>query len=131
MTVEALRAEIDHGAMTAFTEVVFNGLAGIVPIRMLAETGTPDQKPQSKFVEATQLMPALPDLAKHAARAARGLYAVPGIVSKPGSARATCLTGRRTVKPVCSSAAFGTIHWMSRLAFVRHREQGKGAKWAS
>ncbi|MCQ0972272.1 hypothetical protein MLD63_17820, partial [Paracoccus sp. TK19116] len=88
MTLEALRSEIDHGAMTAFTEVVFGGLTGIVPIRMLAETGTPDQKPQSRYVEATQLMPALPDLAKHAAGAARGLYVVPGIVSKPGSARA-------------------------------------------
>ncbi|MCQ0972054.1 hypothetical protein MLD63_16670, partial [Paracoccus sp. TK19116] len=88
MTLEALRSEIDHGAMTAFTEVVFDGLAGIVPIRMLAETGTPDQKPQSKFVEVTQLTSALPDIAKHAARAVRGIYAVPGIVSRPGSARA-------------------------------------------
>lgn len=88
MTLEALSPEIDHGAITAFTEVVFDGLAGIVPIRMLAETGTPDQKPQSKFVEVTQLMPALPDLAKDAAGTARGLYVVPGTVIKPGSARA-------------------------------------------
>lgn len=88
MTSDVTYPEIDCGAIAAFAEVVFGGLPGFVPIRMLAETGTPDQKPQSRFVEVPNLTTVLPELASGAARAARGLYVVPAIVSKPGSARA-------------------------------------------
>lgn len=82
MTADARSPWIDPGAITMFTEVVFGGLTGIVPVRMLAETGTPDQKPQSRFIEVPKLAAALPDLASGAARTARGLYVVPGTVSK-------------------------------------------------
>lgn len=87
MTPDARSLEIDHAAIAVFTEAVFGGLTGIVPVRMLAETGTPEQKPQSRFIEVPKLAATLPDLASGAATAARGLYVVPGTVSKPGSAR--------------------------------------------
>lgn len=89
--------EIAREAIAGFVDVVFGGLNGIVPIRLLGETGTPDQKPQSKYIELAKLGAALPDLAIRAAATARGLYVVPGTVSTPGSARARDIVQTRVL----------------------------------
>lgn len=88
---------IDRSAIATFTELVFDGLTGLVPIRMLAETGTPEQKPQSRYIDIAKLGAALPDLATSAARVVRGLYVVPGTVSAPGSARAKDIVQTRVL----------------------------------
>jgi P4 family phage/plasmid primase-like protien len=80
--------QIDAEAIVAYVELVFGYLEGQVPIRLLAETGTPDQKPRVEFCAPTQLATELVRLAPWAAANSRGLFVVPGTVAKPGFARA-------------------------------------------
>ena len=79
---------IDPTAIADFAEVVFGYLEGLVPIRLFAETGTPDQKPRIEFCTPELLADTLVRLAPSAAAHQRGLYVVPGTVTRKGSARA-------------------------------------------
>lgn len=79
---------IDPTAIASYAELVFGYLDGLVPIRLFAETGTPEQKPAVQFCAPGELAARLETLAPWAARHARGLYVVPGTVVREGSARA-------------------------------------------
>lgn len=79
---------IDPVAIATYAELVFGYLEGLVPIRLFAETGTPDQKPRLEFCRPKELAVELERLAHWAAANSRGLYVVPGTVARRGSVRA-------------------------------------------
>lgn len=79
---------IDPNAIDRFVDVVFGYLDGYAPIRALSETGTPDQKPVSRFPRVSDLADILKRLSPDAALKSRGVYVVPGTVAAPGSAKA-------------------------------------------
>jgi putative DNA primase/helicase len=79
--------KIDVDTLSRYFEVVFGYLEGIVPIRMLAETGTGSQPPKLEFPSVKASAAALARLAPIAAREGRGLYVVPGTVAISGSAK--------------------------------------------
>ena len=87
MTVPA-SPQINAEAISAYVEMVFGYLEGFVPIRVLAETGTPDRPPKVAYHRIADLAEALSWMAAKAADDSRGLYVVPGTVEQPGSARA-------------------------------------------
>lgn len=79
---------LDADAISKFVDIVFGYVDDYVPVRSLAETGTPDQKPRSAFHRTEDLAEVLIRLAPAAARERRGLYVVPGTVAVSGSAKA-------------------------------------------
>lgn len=88
MTVAAPNSTIDATALARSAEVLFGYLDGIVPVRMLTETGTAQKPPKLEFHSVDTLANALARLAPIAARQGRGLYVVPGTVAVAGSAKA-------------------------------------------
>ena len=89
--------DIDPAAIDRFVEVVFGYLDGFVPVRILAETGTPDQKPTLKFPIVGDLAGTLKRVSPFAAQEFRGVYVVPGTVAAPGSAKAEDVTSTGVV----------------------------------
>ncbi|WP_374433344.1 phage/plasmid primase, P4 family [Tabrizicola sp.] len=79
---------IDPDAIRIWCGVVFGYLDGLVPIRFLAEKGTPSQNPSTPFVPVADVVERLVTTAPGAAEAQRAVYVVPGTVAKAGSARA-------------------------------------------
>ena len=79
---------IDAVAISTFCEVVFGYLDGFVPVRLLAESGTPDQRPWQSFPGVDDVAHALIREAKTAVDVGRGVFVVPGTVARPGSAKA-------------------------------------------
>jgi len=75
---------IDTGMITTFVEMVFGYLDGQVPVRLLAETGTPSQPPKAFTSPCSSLAQDLIAPAGSAGRASRAVYVVPGTV-RPGS----------------------------------------------
>jgi hypothetical protein len=88
MTLASPISPIDAKALARNIEVLFGYLDGIVPIRMLAETGTAQRPPRLEFQAVDTVADALARLAPIAAREGRGLYVVPGTVAISGSAKA-------------------------------------------
>lgn len=79
---------VDHQAIHQFCDVVFGYLDGLVPIRLLSEAGTPDQKPQLDFPNAAAVADRLIQCSCDAAKSQRGVFVVPGTVALAGSAKA-------------------------------------------
>lgn len=88
MTVAAPISAIDVTALGRNAEFLFGYLDGIVPIRMLTETGTAQRPPRLEFHAVDTVADALARLAPIAASEGRGLYVVPGTVAISGSAKA-------------------------------------------
>ncbi len=80
--------EIDAVAIRTYCQTVFGYLDGLVPVRYLAEKGTPSQAPAQAFVEPGALAEQLIAAAKKAADTSRAVFVVPATVRKAGSARA-------------------------------------------
>lgn len=79
----------DPAAISAFAALVFGGMEGFVPVRMLREKGTAQAAPWSKYFPVnSQLADNLQQEAEKAASDGRGLFVVPGTVEKAGSAKA-------------------------------------------
>lgn len=79
---------IDAAAVRIFCDVVFGGLQGFVPIRLLAEKGIEGVRPLLPFVAVDT---AAGEILRHAGQAAidgRGVFIVPGSVARRGKARA-------------------------------------------
>ncbi len=83
---------IDVEAINTYCDVVFGYLDGYVPIRVLSETGTPNQTPHVEFQEVSGIADRLIRIAPRAAKTLRGLYVVPGTVRAAGSAKAHDVT---------------------------------------
>lgn len=81
-------AEIDPELITAYCHAVFRYVEGIVPVRILAETGTPQQKPWQSFPDVGHLPGVLCANAGKAADQGRGVYIVPCTVGSGQLARA-------------------------------------------
>lgn len=84
-TPDTLKIEPD--AILTYCDVVFGYLDGLVPVRYLAEKGTPAQAPAQVFVEPGALAEQLMTSAKKAAEKSRAVFVVPATVRKAGSAR--------------------------------------------
>ncbi len=69
-------------------DVLFGYLEGLVPVRLLAEAGTPERRPRLEFPDTTAVAGRLIALAAESAGRQRGVFVVPGTVALPGSARA-------------------------------------------
>lgn len=80
--------EIDASAIRTYCEVVFSGLEGFAPIRLLAEKGIEGVKALLPFVPVPSVAEALLQHAEKAARDGRGVFVVPGSVARGGRARA-------------------------------------------
>ena len=81
---------IDPDAINRFAQVVFDGLSGFVDVRLLAEKGTSDQRPDCRsFPAGDQLASSLTRCAAEAATVGRACFAVPATVQKRGRARST------------------------------------------
>lgn len=81
------RPEIDARAIHAFCDTVFGYLDGFAPIRLIAEKGTPGQKPFVEFLGAPIETASLVQLARRASEQSRALYAVPATVKSRGTAK--------------------------------------------
>jgi hypothetical protein len=79
---------VDRDAIRVYCEVVFGYLEGLVPIRLLAETGTGDRKPRFEFPRVDRVMERLLVCSPRVASEGLGVFVVPGTVVKAGSARA-------------------------------------------
>ncbi|RUT32427.1 hypothetical protein EMQ25_04505 [Arsenicitalea aurantiaca] len=88
---------IELQPIRAHCEVLFGGLQGLVPVRLLAEAGTPDQKPRLEFVETSVIADRLFRLFPEADQQQRGVFVVPGTVTSPGSAKARDIKQTRVV----------------------------------
>lgn len=80
--------QVDPLAVRIHCDLLFGRLGGLVPVRLLAEAGTPDQKPRLEFPDATEVADRLVAVATEAAEQQRGVFVVPGTVAAPGSAKA-------------------------------------------
>ena len=83
---------VDAAAIRTFCEVVFAGLEGFAPIRLLAEKGITGVKPVLPFVPVTTIVE---EILKHAEKAAcdgRGVFVVPGAVAQTRRAKAEDVT---------------------------------------
>ena len=78
----------DSSMITAYCNMVFGYLDGLVPIRLIGETGTPDRAPQMQFVPVAEIAPRLIAIAPRAAADHRAVFIVPGTVRTAGSAKA-------------------------------------------
>lgn len=90
MTLPAVnpKQQIDTAMIATFVDVVFGYLEGHVPVRLLAEKGTPDQRPNAFTLTCSRLSEELIAPAVSAAKSARAVYVVPGTVGPKGSGRA-------------------------------------------
>ncbi|MCW3784570.1 phage/plasmid primase, P4 family [Defluviimonas salinarum] len=88
MSTSSESPQPDERAIEIFCDVVFGYLEGFAPVRLLAEKGTPSQKPRSTYQRSSSVPAALKRMAGPAAANAQGLFVVPGTVMKPGSAKA-------------------------------------------
>lgn len=79
---------IDETAIARFVDVVFGALNGHVPVRLLAEKGTPHRPPHAFSFDTAELLDGLIKAAPVAARASRAVFVVPGTTATAGSARA-------------------------------------------
>lgn len=80
--------EIDAAAIRIHCEVVFSGLEGFAPIRLLAEKGIEGVKAVLPFVPVTSVAEVILQQAETAARNGRGVFVVPGSVGQNRRARA-------------------------------------------
>lgn len=80
--------EVEPPSVRTYCDVLFGYLEGFVPIRLLPEAGTPDQKPRLEFPDSATVADRLIDLAARAAEGQRGVFVVPGTVATAGSAKA-------------------------------------------
>lgn len=78
----------DPDAIRTFCDIVFGGLDGLVPVRLLAEKGIATARPRLPFVAVDGLAEAIASLASGATKEGRGVFVVPGTVARAGSARA-------------------------------------------
>jgi hypothetical protein len=79
---------VDDKMVATFIDTVFGYLDGYVPVRLLAEKGTPHQRPHASLFARDELTNALTAAANDAARAARAVYVVPGTVALGSSGKA-------------------------------------------
>ncbi|WP_139214947.1 hypothetical protein [Palleronia marisminoris] len=84
----SLGATVEAQSIRRYCDIVFGYLDGLVPIRLLPETGTPDQKPRLEFPGTASVTDRLISIASAAAEQQRGVFVVPGTVISPGSAKA-------------------------------------------
>ena len=80
--------QIDAEMISTFVDIVFGYLDDDVPVRLLAEKGTPDQHPQAFSLPCSELVQGLLDKAVQAANSSRAVYVVPGTIAKGTSGRA-------------------------------------------
>lgn len=82
-------AKPDLQAIARHLELVFGYLEGLVPIRLFAEAGTAPKTPKTPFAPAGSLLSReIQRLATWAPDLGYGVYVVPGVVAKEGSAGA-------------------------------------------
>ncbi|MAM62363.1 phage/plasmid primase, P4 family [Maritimibacter sp. UBA3975] len=82
------KQQVDPGMIDSFVQIVFGYLDGQVPVRLLAEKGTPAQKPKAFTLPCSGLSEALVAPAQGAVRSARAVYVVPGTVATGSSGKA-------------------------------------------
>ncbi|WP_323771981.1 phage/plasmid primase, P4 family [Antarctobacter sp.] len=80
--------EVDVEVIKIYCDTVFRYIEGNVPVRMIAETGTPPKKPKQWFPNVDQLTALLAGKAGSAAQNTCGVYVVPCTVGSGTSARA-------------------------------------------
>jgi P4 family phage/plasmid primase-like protien len=80
--------QIDAEMIATFVDVLFGYLDGPVPVRLLAETGTPVQPPKAFTRPCASLAGDLIAPAEAAARSSRAVYLVPGTVDPGRSGKA-------------------------------------------
>lgn len=71
-----------------YLDVVFGYLEGLVPVRILSESGTSSQQPHLPFPSTQAARAEITRLAPRAAEKSRGVFVVPATVERPGSAGA-------------------------------------------
>ena len=81
-------AQIDTEMIATFVDIVLGYLDGPVPVRLLAETGTPAQPPRAFTLPSSSLARDLIDPAEAAGRSFRAVYVVPGTVAPGRSGKA-------------------------------------------
>lgn len=79
---------INSEIIATYCQAVFQYVEGIIPVRVLAETGTPQQIPKQSFPDVGHLTGVLCDHAGQAAATGCGVYVVPCTVEPGKSARA-------------------------------------------
>jgi hypothetical protein len=94
------RLDIDAEVITAYCHAVFKHVDGIVPVRVLSETGTAPQRPRQWFPLRADLPGILRNQARWAADDGCGVYVVPCTVG-PGQFRRA---GRPAPKTSCRPA---------------------------
>ena len=80
--------QVDTAAIRAYCDIVFGYLTGPVTIRLIAEVGTPGQKPKVHFTTVDQIADLLVRIAPQAARDQRAVFILPASLSAPRSAKA-------------------------------------------
>lgn len=80
--------QIDTAMIATFVEVLFGYLDGEVPVRLLAETGTPAQPPRVFTRPCSSLARDLIAPAEEAGQGSRAVYVVPGTVGPGRSGKA-------------------------------------------
>ena len=80
--------QIDEAAIRSFCQCVFGYLDGPATIRLIAEKGTPDQKPLARFTTTGQIADLLVLVAPSAASELRATFIVPATIKAGKSARA-------------------------------------------
>ncbi|QJF51096.1 hypothetical protein G3256_07950 [Roseobacter ponti] len=80
---------IEPAAIEAFVAIVFDGLDGFVPVRLLSEKGSEKRSPQSFFPRVENAAQELVRLAPKAANGSFALCAVPATVAQKGRARSS------------------------------------------
>lgn len=88
MDTRSTETLIDSEAIHAWCNIVFGYVEGLVPVRLISEKGTPEQKPVSDFVTVAELAERLAKVSAKAARDRRAVFVVPGTVEVRGRARA-------------------------------------------
>jgi putative DNA primase/helicase len=96
-STSAFSPMVEPQAIGAHCEILFDGLAGLVPVRQIAEAGTPDQKPRLDFIDITGIADHLLRVASAAGEQQRGVFVVPGTVTAPGTAKAKDVRQTRVV----------------------------------
>ena len=88
MDTSAKMPQIDETAIRNYCDVVFGYLEGPAAIRLIAEVGTPDQRPQPSFTTVDQIADLLVRIAPGAARDHQAVFVVPATLKSSTSARA-------------------------------------------
>ena len=84
----AFAPQIDTEMIATFVDIVFGYLDGPVPVRLLAETGTPTQPPRAFTRPCSSLARDLIAPAEAARQSSRAVYVVPGTVDPGRSGKA-------------------------------------------